>query len=82
MADAPKPPPSRGHQGRVIGALILVVLLLVFAFQNRDPVNIDYIVFTRDTRLIYIIIGSAALGALTGGLVRRHRRRRRGRDGA
>jgi uncharacterized integral membrane protein len=64
------PPP------RLIAAAVIAALVLVFAFQNSRRVEIDYIVIERESRLIYIIIGSAVLGAIAGALVRRARRRR------
>jgi uncharacterized integral membrane protein len=79
VADQPKPPPSREHQGRLIGALILVVLLLVFAIQNTRRVQVDFLFFERESRVIYVIIVSALAGALVGWLVRRARRRGRAR---
>jgi hypothetical protein len=38
-------------------------------------VKVDYILFTRNSRLIYVIIVSAVLGALVGQVIRRRRRR-------
>ncbi|HEX6312209.1 MAG TPA: lipopolysaccharide assembly protein LapA domain-containing protein [Acidimicrobiia bacterium] len=61
---------------RIIVAAIIGVLLLWFAIINRQRVEIDFIVFERDARLIYIIIGSAVLGAIAGALLRRRRERR------
>jgi uncharacterized integral membrane protein len=81
MVDRPEPrPANRWQQVRLAVAGVLGILLLIFAFQNRDPVSVDFIFFTREPRLIYIILGSAILGAIAGSLVRRSRARGRGRD--
>ena len=76
MVDRPAPrPANRRHQVRIAIAGIAVVLVLLFAFQNRDPVKVDYLFFDRQSRLIYVILGSAILGAIAGSLFRRARRR-------
>lgn len=80
MVDRPTPrPANRKQQVRLAVAAVLGILLVVFAFQNRDPVSVDFIFFTREPRLIYIILGSAILGAIAGALFRRGRERGRGR---
>ena len=79
MSDRAREPLSREqrvHRTRLVVALILIAVLLVFAFQNRTKVNIDFIVTDSDTRLIFVIIGSALLGAIVGALVRHSWRRR------
>jgi len=67
------PPP------RIIAAAVIGVLLLWFAIVNRERVEINFILFKEDARLIYIIIGAAVLGAIAGALLR-HRRRERRRE--
>jgi LPXTG-motif cell wall-anchored protein len=64
---------------RLIVAGIIGVLLLWFAIVNRQRVKIDFILFERESRLIYIIIGAAVLGAVAGALLRRRREHRRER---
>jgi uncharacterized integral membrane protein len=84
MADERRPQrQTRQIQPRLIIAGVIGVLLLWFAIVNRQRVKIDFILFERESRLIYIIIGAAVLGAIAGALVRRrreHRRDRRDRD--
>jgi uncharacterized integral membrane protein len=60
---------------RLAIAGICAILILLFAFQNRGEVNVDYLFFERESRLIYVILGSAILGAIAGALFRRSRRR-------
>jgi uncharacterized integral membrane protein len=62
---------------RLIIAGIVIVLVLWFALVNSQRVTIDFIIFERRARLIYVILGSAVLGAIAGALLRRHRRERR-----
>jgi uncharacterized integral membrane protein len=81
MADElPRPrqrqlPPPRLIVGAIAGALVLW-----FALVNTRRVKIDYIIVERESRLIFVILGSALLGALAGALLRRARRRERHRD--
>jgi uncharacterized integral membrane protein len=79
MADEPRPRPSRQNNTRLIVALVVTVLLVIFAIQNTREVRIDFLFFTWDSRMIYVIIVSAVAGAIAGALVQRARRRRRER---
>ncbi len=79
MAD-PVPQPRRRPPIRLIVGGLVALLVLWFALVNRQRVKIDFILFERDARMIYIILGSAFLGAIAGVLVRHHRRRERRRD--
>ena len=54
------------------GAIALVVIL--FALFNRGRVSVNWILFERESRLIYVIIGSALLGALADRLLQRRGR--------
>jgi len=76
MADhspATKDPDRRGI-GRLVAAAVIAVLVLLFALFNRGRVEVDWILFERDSRLIYVIVGSALLGALADRLIQRRRR--------
>jgi len=68
-------PPPRVIIGAIAGALVLW-----FALVNTRRVKIDYILVERESRLIFVILGSALLGALAGALLRRARRRDHRRD--
>jgi uncharacterized integral membrane protein len=61
---------------RLIVILVVVALVLWFAFANSQRVTVDFIVAERRSRLIFVILGSAVLGAITGALVLHHRRQR------
>jgi uncharacterized integral membrane protein len=78
MADQPpKRPPNREHQTRLIVAAVLALLVLVFAIQNTTEVRVSFLFFHWDARVIYVIILSAALGAIAAWLVQRRRQRDR-----
>jgi uncharacterized integral membrane protein len=54
-------------------------LLVVFMLQNREDVNIDFLVWGFTWPLWLVILVSAVLGGLVwigAGVVRRHRRRK------
>ncbi|MGI8795416.1 MAG: lipopolysaccharide assembly protein LapA domain-containing protein [Acidimicrobiia bacterium] len=80
--EAPRPRPQKRQlpPARLIVAAIAAALVLWFALVNTRRVKIDYIVVERESRLIFVILGSALLGALAGALLRRVRRREHHRD--
>ena len=79
MADQPsdKRPDQRGV-GRYILAAIVAVYVILFAFMNAHRVEVDWVLFERNSRLIYVILVSAALGALGDRLLQRRSRKARG----
>ena len=86
MADEPRQPqgrpPTRESRIRLIAALVVATVLVIFAIQNRRKVAIDFLFFSWDARVIYVIIVSALLGMLVAYLLGRRRRRvRRGERG-
>lgn len=64
--------------GRTIPQLAVqitaLVLLIVFVFQNTNKVEIDFIFWTINTRLIWALIAAAGLGFLVGVFRLRYRR--------
>jgi uncharacterized integral membrane protein len=81
MADEPqrpqRRPPTRENQMRLIGALVIAAVLIIFAVQNRNDVRVSFLFFHWDARVIYLIIVSALLGMLVAYLLGRRRRRTR-----
>jgi uncharacterized integral membrane protein len=77
MADEPKPAAGRENQTRLIVSVVVAVLVLIFAIQNRHKVSVEFLFLDIETRMIWVIILSAIAGAIAGWLVRRSRRRRR-----
>ena len=79
MADEPqrpqRRPPTRENQMRLIGALVIAAVLIIFAVQNRNDVRVSFLFFHWDARVIYLIIASALLGMLLAYLLGRRRRR-------
>ncbi len=70
-----KQPERREGAGRYLVAAAIVLVVVLFALFNRERVEVDWILFERDSRLIYVIIVSALLGALADRLLQRRRRR-------
>ncbi len=76
MEEERRPRRARGDYVRLGAAAAVLGLLLWFALANSQKVTVDFLVADRDFRLIYVIIGSAVLGAAIALLVefRRHHR--------
>ena len=55
-------------------AFLIVVLLAAFALENSQRVTVDYLYGTRDSRLAYVVFGSAIFGALADRLLVGRRR--------
>jgi len=72
----------RARQSRIakmLVALFLVVILVVFTVQNSKPTRIDYVFFHRETRLIWIMLTCAVIGGIVGFLIGRPGKQRRSR---
>ena len=65
---------DRPHLGRYVLAAVVAVYVILFALFNRDRVEVDWVLFERNSRLIYVVIVSAVLGALADRLIQRRRR--------
>jgi uncharacterized integral membrane protein len=61
--------------GQTVGVAAIVVLLLAFVLSNRDDVNIDFLVFDINLALIWVLVGTALLGAAAGFLLGRRSRK-------
>ena len=72
-----KPPERREGAARYAAPAVIVLVVVLFALFNRERVAVDWILFERDSRLIYVIVASALLGALADRLLQRRRRRAR-----
>ena len=76
MADKlPAKPEESTGLGRIVGAGVIALFVILFAAFNFDRVEVDWILFERNSRLIYVIIGSALLGALADRLLQRRSRK-------
>ena len=56
---------------KLVVALFLVVVFIVFIIQNSKRVPIDYVFFTRQSRLIWIMLACGIVGGVVGYLVGR-----------
>lgn len=73
--------PSPGEPGRRRGigaaqvlAAIAVILLVIFAIANFEPVPVNFLVFSTTARVFTVIVVSALLGFVIGYYVGRPRR--------
>jgi uncharacterized integral membrane protein len=78
MSTQERPPKQRDYFSKTIAAIAVAVLLIAFGLSNRNDVPIDWLVTTTKTPLILVIVVSALLGAILGGLAVRGRSRRGG----
>ena len=55
-----------------VGQLTLIAIVFItFVLQNADPVNVHFLVFSLNIRLIWVIFGTALLGGVAGYLIGR-----------
>jgi uncharacterized integral membrane protein len=78
MSTQERPPKERDYLSKTIAAIAVAVLLIAFGLSNTKDVPIDWLFTTTKTPLILVIVVSALLGAVLGGLAARGRSRRRG----
>lgn len=67
---------SSSPGGRLIFGALLVVLLIIVVFQNRDTVTIKFLFFDVTGRLFWLLLGCAVVGGIAGYLLSSFRRRR------
>jgi uncharacterized integral membrane protein len=60
-----------------VAAIVIALVCVAFISQNRERVNVDFLVFDRDARTWVVIVLSMALGALLAEFVRLALKRRR-----
>ena len=70
------PEPRGGVERRVLGGIRLV-LLVIFAIQNSDKVDVDFLLFDAQVRVVVVILVAAVLGFLVGWAVGRPNRAER-----
>lgn len=73
----PKPEPEGRdlrELTRIVAALVLLALLIAFVIDNTRFVTVGFVFFDHRTRLIYVLIVTAAVGVVLDRLwQRRHR---------
>lgn len=62
---------------RIVAVIVVAIVCAAFISQNREHVNVDFVVFDRDARTWVVIVVSMALGALLVEFVRLALKRRR-----
>ena len=73
----PQTVPSSGIRPRWILAGVAAVLLLIFAIQNSERVDVDFLFFDAQVRVVAVIVVAAALGFVVGWLLGRPSRAQR-----
>ena len=56
-------------QPKIIGLVVLLAVLLVFALQNTQPVAIKFLLWEATVSAVLTILISFCLGTLTGWLI-------------
>jgi uncharacterized integral membrane protein len=60
---------------KVVVALALIVLFILFIAWNTDPTTVNFVFFEVRTKLIWVFLGCALFGALVAYLIGRGGRR-------
>jgi uncharacterized integral membrane protein len=71
------PVPKSGPSGKWIAIIVAAVLLLIFAIQNSERVDVDFLLFDTKARVVTVIVVAAALGFVIGFFVGRPSRSER-----
>lgn len=65
-------PPSRDLL-RHLPAVVLVLVLVAFAIDNRRKVTVGFVVTDERVPLVFVLVATALIGAVIGALLRRRR---------
>ncbi len=65
---------STRPDGRMIASIVLVVIVVVFALINLQPVEVSFLIFKIDLPLFLVLVVTGAIGLLAGMLVSGRRR--------
>lgn len=66
------PPVQRsGLSGKWIAIIVAGALLLIFALQNSERVDVDFLIFDAQARVVTVIVVAAILGFVIGFFVGR-----------
>lgn len=72
MDEGPGPQPERtGPSPKWVAIAVAAVLLVIFALQNSERVDVDFFVFDTKARVVTVIIVAAILGFVIGFFVGR-----------
>jgi uncharacterized integral membrane protein len=53
---------------KLIGTIVLLALLVIFAIQNYQPVTVKVFFWAYETSMLLVILVSFLIGGLAGGL--------------
>ena len=56
---------------KVAQLTLIAIVFITFVLQNADPVNVHFLVFALNIRLIWVIFGCGVLGGVAGYLIGR-----------
>jgi len=56
-------------RAKLIAIIVLLILLLIFAIQNIQPVVLNFLFWKISTSFVVSILVSFVIGLLTGGLL-------------
>jgi uncharacterized integral membrane protein len=56
---------------KIVQLTLIAVVFAVFVLQNAEPVDVNFLIFSLNIRLIWVIFGCAALGGVAGYLIGR-----------
>jgi uncharacterized integral membrane protein len=64
----------------LVGFLLLALYVIAFVVKNDDRIKIDFVLFSANVSLIWVLVFVFALGFLGGVLLSQLYRRRRGQQ--
>ncbi|HZU79986.1 MAG TPA: lipopolysaccharide assembly protein LapA domain-containing protein [Acidimicrobiales bacterium] len=73
------PPRDLRRTTRIVGALVVLALVIVFVVQNTQTVPVHYFTGTGHPRFIWVVVGCLLVGVVAGMILGRMRRRRSAR---
>ncbi|MFO1539360.1 MAG: LapA family protein [Chloroflexota bacterium] len=65
---------STRPDGRMIASIVLIVIVVVFALINLQPVEVSFLIFKIDLPLFLVLVVTGGIGFLAGMLVSGRRR--------
>ena len=60
---------------KVIVALIIVILFVLFIIRNSARVNVDFVFVSKQIRLVWVFLSCAIIGGIVAWLIGRPRRK-------
>jgi uncharacterized integral membrane protein len=56
---------------KVAQLTLIAIIFMTFVLQNAEPVNVTFLLFSLNIRLIWVIVGCGLLGGVAGFLIGR-----------